>query len=189
MVVNLCHWISFLVLTSLPYPAVLEDVSKDVLLGIDFGSEWIKLVVVSQGSRVDTVLNENSKRKTLCAILFPEPGSRVPRIFGEGAISRPHKSISYFRELLGMSYSRKGVYGPHIFSHSIVANERRGTCEFSRDAALYSPEILNAMLMVYAKARAEEHTGKNVSKCVVTVPPYFNSLQRMALLSAARVAG
>ena len=182
-------YITFLVLALLPFPAALDDASKDILLGIDFGSEWIKLVIVSQGSRVETVLNENSKRKTLSAILLPDPGNDIPRIFGEAAVSRPHKSLLYVRELLGMSHSRKGTYGPHHYQSSITADERRGACIIRRDGTSYSPEILNAMLLVYAKVRAEEHTGKNVTKCVITVPPYFNSLQRLALLSAARIAG
>ena len=183
------YLISFLILVSLPYPAVPDDFGKEALLGIDFGSEWIKLAVISHGSKLEIVLNENSKRKSLSAILFPESGTNNLRHFGEAAIVRPHKTLLYLRELLGMSYSRNNMYGPHYYPSSTVADDRRGTCLIRRDENSYSPEILNAMLMMYAKARAEDYTGKNISKCVITVPPYFTSVQRLAIFSASRIAG
>jgi hypoxia up-regulated 1 len=184
--------IAILLLIPFFLPAAPHDNNhgnQEPVLGIDFGSEWIKLAVISQGSRADTVLNENSKRKTLSAFLFPESASNVPRQFGEAAMARPHKVFVYLRELLGMEYNRNGKYGPHQFHHTIIADDRRARFRIINDKISYYPEFLNAMLLHYSKARAEAHTGKNISKCVITVPPYFTSPQRLALLSAARIAG
>jgi molecular chaperone DnaK (HSP70) len=180
---------AILIVFSILFPASPHDNNQDALLGIDFGSEWIKLAVISQGSRADTVLNENSKRKTLSAILFPEPASNAPRQFGEAAMVRPHKVFVYLRELLGVEHNRKGKYGPHQYYHKMITDDRRAKLMIMKDKDSYSPEFLNAMLLLYSKARAETHSGKNISKCVITVPPYYTSSQRLALLSAARIAG
>jgi molecular chaperone DnaK (HSP70) len=189
---NMKRLIAILILISFFFSAAPQENhqgNQDPLLGIDFGSEWIKLAVISQGSRADTVLNENSKRKSLSAILFPEPASSsAPRQFGEAAMVRPHKVFGYLRELLGTEYNRNGKYGPHQYYQTIIT-DRRGQLKIVKDKDSYSPEFLNAMLLHYSKARAEAHSGKNISKCVITVPPYFTSTQRLALLSAARIAG
>ena len=102
---------------------------------------------------------------------------------------RPHKVFVYLRELLGKEYNRKGQYGPHQYNHKLIADDRRATLMITKDKDSYPPELLNAMLLHYSKARAEAHSGKNISKCVITVPPYFTSSQRLALLSSARIAG
>ena len=73
-------------------------------------------------SQVDVVLNEQSGRKSLSAISFPDPGAELLRSFGAEAMARPHKAIAYVRELLGRTHNPSGVYGPHFFPHSITVD-------------------------------------------------------------------
>jgi molecular chaperone DnaK (HSP70) len=47
-----------------------ECVSAQVVIGIDFGSEWIKLAVVQRSAGVQIVLNEATKRKSPNALMF-----------------------------------------------------------------------------------------------------------------------
>ena len=79
------------------------DDDAETLIGIDFGSEWIE-VAVAQGTSIDIVLNENTQRKSLAALAFPDSSSKSNndlRTFGEAAMARPHLALQYIRELLG----------------------------------------------------------------------------------------
>ena len=80
-----------------------ESDDAEPLIGLDYGSEWIK-VAVAQGTAVDIVLNENTQRKSLAALSFPDgsKGNDELRLFGESAMSRPHLALQYIRELLGV---------------------------------------------------------------------------------------
>jgi hypothetical protein len=85
--------------------SVLSAVDDDaeILIGVDFGSEWIE-VAVAQGTSIDIVLNENTQRKSLAALAFPDTSSKSDnelRTFGEAAMARPHLALQYIRELLG----------------------------------------------------------------------------------------
>lgn len=112
------------------------------------------------------------------------------RSFADAAMAKPHRAITYMRELLGRTHRKDCVYGPHTFSHSVKADEARGGCMVEAlPGEQLSPEALNAMLLTWAKTRAQEHTGLDVVRCVITVPPSFTQSQRRALLDAASIAG
>ena len=162
----------------------------EAFLAIDYGSEWIKIAVM-RGGKADIVLNENSKRKSLAALSFAD-GPEALRQFGESAMARPQHSLQYVRELLGKYHRGGGVatVGPHTFPAAVQADPERGGLQLVRSATeIYSAEALNAMLLTYARERAEEHSGISLHKCVIAVPAYFADEERRSLLAAARIAG
>jgi molecular chaperone HscC len=54
---------------------------------------------------------------------------------------------------------------------------------------LFRPEELSAFVLKSLKADAEAHLGGAVDEAVISVPAYFNDIQRKATLDAARLAG
>eukprot|EP00961_Rhodomonas_salina_P156023 2100868-Rhodomonas_salina.1 len=162
----------------------------DALLSVDFGSEWIKIGVIQAG-RVDIVLNENSKRKSLSAICFPDAAAPDElRLIGESALARPHQAVQYGRELLGRNHNKSNCYGPHYFPHEIQADNARSAFKIvPQKGHAYSPEVLNAMLLTYVRLKAQDHIGQPVRQCVITVPLFFTDAERRAILSAGAIAG
>jgi molecular chaperone HscC len=53
----------------------------------------------------------------------------------------------------------------------------------------YSPEDLSSFVLRALKADAEVFLGQEVSEAVISVPAYFNDIQRKATITAAKLAG
>ena len=52
----------------------------------------------------------------------------------------------------------------------------------------FSPEQISSMILLELKQRAEKYLGNPVKYAVITVPAYFNDLQRKATKEAAKIA-
>lgn len=53
----------------------------------------------------------------------------------------------------------------------------------------YSPQEISAFILKTMKEAAEQELGMSLNKAVITVPAYFNEVQREATLEAGRIAG
>nr|XP_022912599.1 hypoxia up-regulated protein 1 [Onthophagus taurus]XP_022912601.1 hypoxia up-regulated protein 1 [Onthophagus taurus] len=161
------------------------------VMSIDFGSEWMKIGIVSPGVPMEIALNKESKRKTPTVISFRDN----VRTFGEDAqtvgIRFPKNSYQYLLELLGKSIDHPIVkkYQERFPYYEIVPDEERGTIKFKHDEeTFYTPEELIAQLLFKAKEFAEQSAHQKIKECVITVPGYFNQVERKALLQAAKFA-
>jgi molecular chaperone DnaK (HSP70) len=52
-----------------------------------------------------------------------------------------------------------------------------------------TPEEISAAILTKARIMASEYLGEKVTKCVITIPAYFNDGQRQATKDAATIAG
>ena len=53
----------------------------------------------------------------------------------------------------------------------------------------YKPEEISSLILNEANNSIKKKTGHNIDECVITVPAYFNDLQRRSTLLAAELAG
>ncbi|MEI6099749.1 MAG: Hsp70 family protein, partial [Alphaproteobacteria bacterium] len=60
---------------------------------------------------------------------------------------------------------------------------------YSLGASTYTAPELSAMILQSLKADAQAHLGVPVTDVVISVPAYFNELQRKAVRAAGRIAG
>ena len=67
---------------------------------------------------------------------------------------------------------------------------RMGTTQASQlRKQKFRPEDLSALVLKALKADAEAHLGTKVKEAVISVPAYFNDIQRKATIAAAELAG
>ncbi|KAG5893762.1 hypothetical protein JTB14_001207 [Gonioctena quinquepunctata] len=118
------------------------------------------------------------------------------RLFGEDAqtigVRFPKQAFSYLLDLLGKDINHPLVklYQKRFPYYDIVEDPQRGTIKFKIDEEIsYSPEELIAQLLVKAKEFAESSAHQPIKECVLTVPGFFNQVERRALLQAAELAG
>ncbi|XP_050344063.1 hypoxia up-regulated protein 1 isoform X2 [Nymphalis io] len=187
LVIKMCR---ILCLALLPL-LMSQNVDAAAVISIDFGSEWMKIGIVSPGVPMEIVLNKESKRKTPAVVAFRDD----VRTFGEDAVTVgvrfPKNSYKYLLDLLGKPYDHPLVQAyKERFPYYEIAPTDRGTPEFIHDDnTKYTPEELVAQLLAKAKDFAEISHGQSITECVITIPGYFNQVERRAMKEAASLAG
>ncbi|XP_033331582.2 hypoxia up-regulated Grp170 co-chaperone protein isoform X2 [Megalopta genalis] len=173
--------------------AIFIDTTNGVaVMSIDIGSESMKVAVVSPGVPMEIALNKESKRKTPVTIAF----RNGERSFGEDAqvvgIRSPQSSFSYMLDLLGKSIDNPMVqlYMKRFPYYDIISDEERNTIAFRlNENTTYTPEELLAQILHKGKELAENSARQKISEAVITVPGFFNQIERRALVQAAELAG
>lgn len=162
------------------------------VMSIDIGSESMKVAIVSPGVPMEIALNEESKRKTPVTISF----RNGERSFGEEAqvvgLRSPQNSFSYMLDLLGKSIDNPMVqlHAKRFPYYDIVPSEEQNTIAFRlNENTTYTPEELLAQILRKGREFAENSAGQKISEAVITVPGFFNQVERRALMQAADLAG
>lgn len=170
----------------------LHYVDSLAVMSVDLGSEWMKVGIVSPGVPMEIALNKESKRKTPAVISFRDN----VRLIGEDAqtigLRFPKQAYSYILDLLGKSIDNPLVelFQKRFPYYEIVPDVDRGTIYFKQDQkTFFSPEELIAQFLSKAKEFAENGAQQPIKECVLTVPGFFNQVERKSLLHAANLAG
>ncbi|KFY72162.1 hypothetical protein V499_07688 [Pseudogymnoascus sp. VKM F-103] len=181
--------------------------AANAVVGIDFGTEYIKAALVKPGIPLDIVLTKDARRKELSAVTFkpiknaPE-GSYPERLYGSDANALsarfPGDVYPNLKAILGLPVSdpRVAEYSARYPALVIEEEKTRGTCEFRSEAFTtkqdpWMVEELLAMEFQSIKRNAEEMAGKgsSIRDVVITVPTYFDTEEKRAIELAADLAG
>mmetsp|Transcript_64308 Transcript_64308/g.178013 ORF Transcript_64308/g.178013 Transcript_64308/m.178013 type:complete len:229 (+) Transcript_64308:146-832(+) len=163
--------------------ALLATCAQASVVGIDFGSSFMKVALVQLGVPLEIVTNTISKRKTDVAIMF----DRGDRLFGSDVTGflprKPQLAYTKFSQMLGRSMDHPSVQsvGKQYYAMDMYQNETRGGISFSQGKAKemnYSPEELTAMMLTHARDFTKDFGGKEIRDCVLTVPSFYTVHER-----------
>ncbi|KAJ3318792.1 hypothetical protein HDV06_007043 [Boothiomyces sp. JEL0866] len=161
---------------------------SSTVIGIDFGTDWLKVSVIKPGGILETVLNRESKRKTN-AVVNIRDGFRTYGIEAVNLGMRfPHDTFGGLKSLMGKLYNDQGPSDYRKIFDNIMVESDRGTVAFKQGDETLQVEQLVAYLLAHAKKQAEKYAEITVSGAVITVPPNFNHFERQAILDAAAIA-
>lgn len=135
-------------------------------VGIDFGTTNSMIAVYKEGGGIEVISSDSGKRFLPSVIYFKNSSEAVT---GDNARSM---------QLLE--------------SENTISNVKRymGTDKvFSLYGTEYTPQELAALFFRKLKGLYSDYTGKKDAEAVITVPAYFDHLQREAVRAAAESAG
>lgn len=90
--------------------------------------------------------------------------------------------------LVGAAARRQAVTNPDRTINSVKRHMGTGW-SVRIDGKSYNAQTISAMILMQLKKDAEEFLGEPVTDAVITVPAYFNDIQRQATKDAGRIAG
>jgi molecular chaperone DnaK len=139
------------------------------VIGIDLGTTNSCAAIV-RGGRPEVIPNAEGDRVTPSAVAFTESGEMlVGKLAKRQAILNPERTV--------LSIKRK------------MGTDHRVRISLDGKVKEYSPEQISAFILQKIKRDAEEFLGGKIHKAVITVPAYFNNLQRQATKDAGKIAG
>ena len=135
------------------------------VIGIDLGTTNSCVSVVENGAPV-IIPASSGGQTTPSVVAFTKNGERlVGEKARRQAVTNPERTISSVKRHKGTDWS---------------------TCI---DGKEYKPQTISAMILMQLKKDAEEFIGEEVTEAVITVPAYFNDIQRQATKDAGKIAG
>lgn len=135
------------------------------IIGIDLGTTNSCVSVVEGGKPV-IIPNDRGGRTTPSVVAFTANGER----------------------LVGEAAQRQAAINSDRTIHSV--KRHMGTdWRFDADGKRFNAQEISAMILRKLRADAEAYLGESVTDAVITVPAYFNDVQRQATKDAGRIAG
>lgn len=135
------------------------------VIGIDLGTTNSCVSVVENGEPV-IIPGKSGAQTTPSIVAFAKNGERlVGEAARRQAVTNTERTVSSVKRRMGSDWSIR------------------------IDGKEYRPQTISAMILMQLKKDAEEFLGEPVTEAVITVPAYFNDIQRQATKDAGRIAG
>ncbi len=134
-------------------------------IGIDLGTTNSCVSVVEGGHAV-IIPNDKGERTTPSVVAFTADGQRlVGSAAAHQATVNAKRTVSSVKRQMGTDW-RMNIDGKN-----------------------WTPQEISAMILRKLRTDAENYLGEPVSDAVITVPAYFNDIQRQATKDAGKIAG
>ncbi len=157
------------------------------IIGIDLGTTN-SAVAVLEGGEPTIIVNSEGDRTTPSVVAFRKDGERiVGKSAKNQAITNPENTIKSIKRFVGRKFEETVSERGTIAYNAVKGKDGRAVVEI--EGKNYTPEEISAMVLQKLKADAEAYLGETVTEAVITVPAYFNDMQRQATKDAGKIAG
>ncbi|MFU8890113.1 MAG: molecular chaperone DnaK [Anaerosomatales bacterium] len=157
------------------------------VIGIDLGTTN-SAVAVLEGGEPSVIINAEGDRTTPSVVAFRKDGERVVgKAAKNQAITNPENTITSIKRFIGRKHEETESERKTIAYN--VKKGKDGRTNVDVEGKTYTPEEISAFVLQKLKADAEAYLGQKVTEAVITVPAYFNDMQRQATKDAGKIAG
>ncbi|KAH9603865.1 hypothetical protein KSS87_013201 [Heliosperma pusillum] len=165
-------------------------------IGIDLGTTY-SCVAVWQRGKVEVIPNDQGNRTTPSCVAFND----TQRLIGDAAKNQaavnPSNTIFDAKRLIGRKFNDESLQDDiKHWPFSVVASRCSDfdkkpmiVVNYKGEEKTFAPEEISAMVLTRMKEVADAYLGSSVKNAVITVPAYFNNLQRQATKDAGTIAG
>jgi Fe-S protein assembly chaperone HscA len=163
--------------------------SSDRIVGIDLGTTN-SLVAFMQGDTPAVIPGEDGSNLVPSVVALDEKGQPV---IGNAArkylAETSERAVYSIKRLMGRGVDdvqEELKFFPFRLAEDLQAGE---VLRIRLGDKTFTPPEISALILRQLKRNAERFFGAPVSKAVITVPAYFNDVQRQATKDAGRIAG
>ena len=154
------------------------------IVGIDLGTTNSLIGIMDSGFPI-LLADSEGLRLTPSIVHFPPSGEPiVGRAAGRMRAMAPDRTVFSVKRLMGR---RPGETEKDTFPFSVVESQGKTVIVVGENRV--TPEEVSSLILRKLKSDAERALGNPVSRAVITVPAYFNDLQRQATKRAGELAG
>jgi molecular chaperone HscA len=163
---------------------------EDIIVGIDLGTTNSLVAMIHPDTKQPVALKDIDQTTLVPSVIYMNQSGEIQ--VGANALpyleTDPSRTIYSVKRLMGKSYKDIQTQQSQL-SYQIIDDDTDRLVKIKIGEAFYSPIELSSMILSELKQRAEHVLKMPVSKCVITVPAYFNDAQRQATRDAGKLAG
>jgi molecular chaperone DnaK len=159
------------------------------VIGIDLGTTNC-CVSVLEGGTVQIIPNKEGGRTTPSVVGFTEKDERlVGQIAKRQAVTNPNNTLYAVKRLIGRKFASEEVEKMRESVPFEIAESPNGDAHIRVFERNFSPPEISAIVLQRLKQAAEEFLGDKITEAIITVPAYFDDMQRQATRDAGKIAG
>ena len=159
------------------------------VIGIDLGTTNCCVSVLENGA-VQIISNKEGGRTTPSVVAFTDKDERlVGQIAKRQAVTNPANTLYAVKRLIGRKFNAPEVEKMRGTVPFEIVEAANGDAHIKVLDRVYSPPEISAIVLQRLKQAAEEFLGDRVSEAIITVPAYFDDMQRQATRDAGKIAG
>ena len=159
------------------------------VIGIDLGTTN-SCVAVLEGSEPTVIHNQEGGRTTPSMVSWNSDGDVVVGAASKRQmVTNPERTVYGVKRLIGRKANDREVQtlATRLPYHIVAA--KNGDAWVDIAGTPRSPQEVSAHVLAKMKRVAEDYLGETITEAVVTVPAYFDDVQRQATKDAGAIAG
>jgi molecular chaperone DnaK len=159
------------------------------VIGIDLGTTNC-CVSVLEGGMVQIISNKEGGRTTPSVVGFTDKDERlVGQIAKRQAVTNAANTLYAVKRLIGRKFDAPEIEKMRQTVPFEIVKAPNGDAHIRVMDRIYSPPEISAIVLQRLKQSAEEFLGDKVTEAIITVPAYFDDMQRQATRDAGKIAG
>ncbi|MBI4508982.1 MAG: molecular chaperone DnaK [Deltaproteobacteria bacterium] len=159
------------------------------IIGIDLGTTN-SCVAVLEGTEPVVIHNQEGGRTTPSMASWNQDGEHVVGAAAKRqAITNPQNTVFGIKRLIGRRYRSREVEHLRGTMPCEIIEAPNGDAWIQIRGNPISPQEVSALVLEKMKRVAEEYLGEEITEAIVTVPAYFDDVQRQATKDAGTISG
>ena len=157
------------------------------VFGIDLGT-GNSAVGVIEGGKAVVIANAEGMRTTPSVVFIKGEERKIGGSAKRGMIMNPKNTVSFIKRFMGAEWNDADVQKMlTMITYEVVNKNNKPYVRI--DGKDYSAEEISSYILADLAKVASDYYGEEVKKVVITVPAWFNDVQRKATKLAGELAG
>jgi len=156
-------------------------------IGIDLGT-GNSCVAVMEGGKATVIANAEGQRTTPSVIFIKGDERIVGGAAKRKMVTAPQNTVSFIKRFMGSQYNDSDVQ-KMLKQITYKVENKDGKPAIMIEGSNYTPEQISSFILEKLKDVASDYYGEKVTNAVITVPAWFNDIQRQATKTAGELAG